>query len=46
MITIAEGETAHLTVARTDGGKSGSVSYRTVNGTALPNDYQQVCVCC
>ena len=51
MVESSEGGVAILSVMRADASKSAALSYRTVNGSAMSNDYEQVCnlsnlVCC
>ena len=43
MVDSSEGGVAILSVLRADSSKSAALSYRTVNGSAMSNDYEQVC---
>lgn len=42
MVEASEGGVALLRVMRSDDSKAAALSYRTVNGSAMSNDYEQV----
>ena len=44
MVESSEGGVAILSVLRADSSKPAALSYRTVNGSAMSNDYEQVTI--
>ena len=44
MVESSEGGVAILSVMRADSSKPAALSYRTVNGSAMSNDYEQVTI--